>query len=211
MKIKDELVKHGKVSHGRIGVSIQEVNQALADSFGLDAPRGALVGSVEPGSPAEKAGIQTGDVILSIDGEAISRIGDLPTRVAARKPGDPATLELWRKGSKRSVEVTIGELESVEVAAASNRGERAQLGVVVRPLDSGERKKEEVEGGLIVEQVDGAAERAGIARGDIILSANGTSIKDVAGLRAQVKKSGKTVALLVQRDGNRIFIPVRVG
>jgi len=211
MKIKDELVKHGKVSHGRIGVSIQEVNQALAESFGLDTPRGALVGSVEPGSPAEKAGIQTGDVILSIDGEAISRIGDLPSRVAARKPGERATLALWRNGKERAVEITIGEFPADKVAGVASGGEHAKLGVMVRPLDSGERKKAEVEGGLVVEKVDGAAERAGITPGDIILSANGTPVKDVAGLRVQVENSGKNVALLVQRDGNRIFVPVRVG
>ncbi len=211
MKIKDELVTHGKVSHGRIGVSIQEVNQALAESFGLDSPRGALVSSVEPGSPADRAGLKTGDVILSMDGWPISRIGDLTARVAARKPGDQATLGLWRTGGEHSLEITIGEMEMDRVATAGERGEHSKLGVVVRPLASAERKAAKVDGGLMVENVDGAAARAGVQAGDIILSANGAAVASVEALRAKVSKSDKNVALLVQRDGNRLFIPVQVG
>jgi len=211
MKIKDELVKHGKVSHGRIGVTIQEVNQALADSFKLDAPRGALVSSVETGSPADRAGIETGDVILSMDGQKISRIGDLTARVAARKPGEQVTLGVWRKGAERSVEITVGEMPVEKVAAAREGTEHSKLGVVVRPLASDERSATKVDGGLVVEKVDGAAERAGLRPGDIIVSANGDPVKNIAALRAQVAKSEKNVALLVQRDGNRLFIPVQVG
>jgi serine protease Do len=212
MKVKDDLVRYGKVSHGRIGVSIQEVNQALADSFGLDSPRGALVSSVEPGSPADKAGLETGDVILSMDGQPISRIGDLTARVAARKPGEQASLGLWRKGAERSVEITIGEMPADKVAlAGKSSGEHSKLGVVVRPLASDERKAAKVDGGLVVEEVNGPAERAGIQAGDIILSANGESVKSVEALRARVSKADKNVALLVQRDGNRLFIPVQVG
>lgn len=211
MKVKDELVAHGKVSHGRIGVSIQEVNQALADSFGLDSPHGALVSSVEPGSPADKAGLKTGDVILSLDGQPIARIGDLTARVAARKPGDQARLGLWRKGAEREVEITVGEMPMEKVALGRAGGEHSKLGVVVRPLASDERKAAKVDGGLVVEDVNGAAERAGIQPGDIILSANGDPVKSVEALRAKVSKSDKNVALLVQRDGNRLFIPVQVG
>jgi serine protease Do len=211
MKVKDDLIQYGKVSHGRIGVSIQEVNQALADSFGLDSPHGALVSSVEPGSPAAKAGIEAGDVILSMDGKPVSRIGDLTARVAARKPGERTQLELWRKGQERSVEVTIGEMQMEKVAFAGKGGEHSKLGVVVRPLGSEERKAAKVDGGLVVEDVNGAAERAGLQPGDIILSANGDAVKSVESLRAKVAKADKNVALLVQRDGNRIFIPVQVG
>jgi len=212
MKVKDELIQYGKVSHGRIGVSIQEVNQALAQSFGLDSPRGALVSSVEPDSPAAKAGIETGDVILSMDGKPIEHIGDLTARVTARKPGDHATLGIWRKGDEKTVDVTIGEMQTEKVALAGKGGsEHARLGVVVRPLASDERKAANVDGGLVVEDVNGAAERAGLQPGDIILSANGDPVKSVQALRAKVAKAKKNVALLVQRDGNRLFIPVQVG
>jgi len=211
MKVKDDLIRYGKVSHGRIGVSIQEVNQALADSFGLDSPHGALVSSVEPGSPADKAGIEAGDVILSMDGKPVSRIGDLTARVAARKPGERTQLGLWRKGHQRSVDVTIGEMQLEKVAFAGKGGERSKLGVVVRPLGSDERSAAKVDGGLVVEDVNGAAERAGLQPGDIILSANGDPVKSVEALRAKVAKADKNVALLVQRDGNRLFIPVQVG
>ena len=212
MKVKDEIIKYGKVSHGRIGVSIQEVNQGLADSFGLDSPRGALVSSVEPDSPAAKAGLKTGDVILSMDGKPITHIGDLTTRVAERKPGDHATFQVWRDGGQKTVEVTIGAMQNEKVAFANQGGsEHAKLGVVVRPLASEERKEAKVDGGLVVEGVNGPAERAGLQPGDIILSANGTPVKSVAALRAKVAKAKKNVALLVQRDGNRLFIPVQVG
>jgi len=212
MKVKDDLIQYGKVSHGRIGVSIQEVNQALAESFGLDSPHGALVSSVEPGSPADKAGIKTGDVILSMDGTPVSTIGELTARVSARKPGEHATLGLWREGAQKSVEVTIGEMQTEKVALAHAGGsEQAKLGVVVRPLASAERAEAKVDGGLVVEDVNGAAEAAGIRPGDIILSANGESVKSVEALRAKVAKADKNVALLVQRDGNRLFIPVQVG
>jgi len=212
MQVKDQLVRYGKVSHGRIGVSIQEVNQALAQSFGLDSPRGALVASVEPGSPADKAGIKVGDVILSMDGKPVVRIGELTARVSARKPGEQATLQVWRDGAERKIEITVGEMQTEKVALGEKGGsEHAKLGVVVRPLAKDERRAAQVDGGLVVEDVDGAAERAGLRPGDIILSANGESVSSVEALRAKVAKADRNVALLVQRDGNRLFVPVQVG
>jgi serine protease Do len=213
VKIKDQLVQHGKVTRGRIGVTIQEVNHSLAQSFGLKKPGGALVSSVEKDSPAAKAGVQAGDVILSIDGKPISRSIDLSLHVAEVRPGSAAKLDVWRNGRSRELKVTVGEAKAAKVAAADASGTAGgRLGVAVRPLDSEEEKQAGVPGGLLVEDVSGPAAKAGIQPGDIILALNGTPVKSADELRRLVERNGgDTVALLVKREEARIFVPVKVG
>ena len=211
--VKDQLVQHGKVTRGRIGVTIQEVNHSLAQSFGLKKPGGALVSSVEKDSPAAKAGVEPGDVILSIDGKPISRSIDLSSYVADVRPGTAAKLEVWRKGGSRELKVTVGEAKAAKVAAAEASGKAGgRLGVAVRPLDSAEEKQAGVQGGLLVEDVSGPAARAGIQPGDIILALNGSPVKSADELTRLIEHNGAdTVALLVKRDDARIFVPVKVG
>ena len=211
VRVKDQLLAHGKVSRAKLGVQIQEVNQALADSFGLSKPTGALIGNVEKGGPADKAGLQQGDIILKYNGRAIDRHAQLPPLVADSQPGSRAELDLWRKGREQRLSVTLGELSEPAVAAADEPAAGGRLGLAVRPLTPEERRDAEVGSGVVVESVSGAAERAGIQPGDVILSLNGTPVKDVAQLRALAEKSGKTVALLVQRDNARLFIAVPLG
>jgi serine protease Do len=211
-KIQDQLVRYGKVTRGRIGVTIQEVNQSLAKSFGLKEPAGALVGSVDPSGPAAKAGIEPGDVILRIDGKAVARSIDLSSYVADLKPGSTAQLEVWRKGAKRQLAVTVGEMPAKMAAAGSGPAlEQGKLGVAVRPLSESERKAAGVDGGVLVEQAGGAAAKAGIRPGDIILALNSTPVKSADELRMMVDKTGKVAALLVQRQDAKIFIPVELG
>ena len=208
VKVKDQLQQYGKVSRGRLGIVIQEVNQQLADSFGLKSPRGALVSSVEDGSPAAKAGLKSGDVILKFDSKEISRSAELPAQVADMKPGTKATLQVWRDGATKSIEVTVGEMKDAKVASAATPGEaHGRLGLAVRPLTPEERQQVGARG-LVVEGVSGPAARAGIQPGDVVLSVNGTPVQSVEQLRAQVEKSGKTVALLVQREDTKIFVPL---
>ncbi|HKA42905.1 MAG TPA: DegQ family serine endoprotease [Burkholderiales bacterium] len=210
--VQSQLVQYGKVTRGRIGVTIQEVNQSLAESFGLKKPAGALVSSVEKDSPAAKAGIEPGDVILKVDGKEIQGSMDVSGRIANVKPGSTAKLEIWRKGATREVTVTVGEMPPQKVAAAQSGGEeQGRLGVAVRPLTPAEQKEARVNGGVLVENVDGAAARAGLQPGDIILALNNQPVKDAEQLRGMVGKSGKRVALLVQRDESRVFIPVDLG
>ncbi len=212
VNVKDQLVQSGKVSRGRLGVTIQDVNQALAASFGLKNPVGALVSSVEAGSPAEKAGIQPGDVVLKADDREIKRTLDLSGHIANLKPGTTARLEIWRKGAARNITVTAGEMKAAKTAAvASPADDENRLGVAVRELNADELKQVHLPSGLLVEDVSGPAARAGIRPGDVVLAANGMPVKGVDDLRAQVSKSGKSVALLVQRDEARIFIPVTLG
>ncbi|MCL4686933.1 MAG: DegQ family serine endoprotease [Burkholderiales bacterium] len=212
LKVKDELVAHGKVTRGRLGVTIQEVNAALAESFGLDRPRGALVASVEKGSPAERAGIEPGDVITAMEGKAIERSSDLPVLVAETPPGRKAELEVWRKGAGRKLAVTVGERQGEKVAAAEGDGAPSgRLGLAVRPLTREERREAGAKDGLVVEDVGGPAGKAGIQQGDILLALNGHAVTSPEQLRELVAKGGKHVAILVERDGNRLFVPVDLG
>ncbi|HUR87664.1 MAG TPA: DegQ family serine endoprotease [Ramlibacter sp.] len=215
VKVKDQIAKTGKVEHARLGVSVQEVNQTLADSFGLDRPAGALIANVEKNSPAEKAGLQTGDVIRSINGQQIIASGDLSAAVSAAMPGQKATLDVWRKGKPVSINATLGSA-SDKVAKADTDSAKpdggGKLGLAVRPLKPEERKEVHVaSGGLVVEGVSGPAERAGVEPGDVILSVNGTPVASVDQMKSIVAKSNKSAALLVQRGEDKIFVPIRLG
>jgi serine protease Do len=210
-KVETQLVQHGSVQRGRIGVGIQELSQPLAESFGLQSPTGALVGSVDKNGPAAKAGIQPGDVLLSLNGKPIERSSDLPPRVADLKPGSKASLEVWRNGAKKQLELTVGELKPEKVAAAGpEQADHGRLGLAVRALTDEEKKEAELANGLVVEQASGPAAQAGIRQGDVILAVNGKPVKSAADLRAATSK-GKVVALLIQREDAKIFVPVEIG
>ena len=212
LNVKDQLVAHGSVTRGRLGVTIQDVNQALADSFALKKPAGALVSSVEKGGAAAEAGLEPGDVILRYNDKHIASSSDLPVLVANTAPGTAAKLDVIRKGETRHITVTVGQLKNANVASADMAGQdRGRLGVVVRPLDPDEQKQAGVRGGLMVENVTGPAAAAGIQPGDVILSLNGTPVKSAEQLHQLMKKAGKHVALLVQRDEAKIFVPVDLG
>jgi len=212
VKIKDQLVAHGKVSRGRIGVTIQEVSQPLAQSFGLEKAGGALVSGVEPGSPAEKAGIREGDVILSIDGRPVSRSIDLSARVAELQPGTRATLGLWRDRKPRDVQLSLGEARAAATVAARGSSENnGRLGLALRPLDGDELRQLQIDSGLLVEDVSGPAAQAGLQPGDVVLAVNGTPVRSVEQLRSLAQKSGKHLALLVRREDARLFVPLDLG
>lgn len=211
-QVKDQILAHGKVTRGFLGVTVQDVNQGLADSFGMKHPEGALVSDVTAGSPAQKAGLQPGDVIVQVGNDPVTTSTELPAQIARMQPGSHTTLKVWRKGDVRSVDVTLGALPTDRVAL--NKSESAaggKLGLGVRPLSPAERAQVGLSNGLVVEEADGAAAQAGIQQGDVIVAVNGTPVKSVEQLRDIVAKAGKHVALLVQRDDARIFIPVPLG
>jgi serine protease Do len=213
MKVKDELVKTGHVSRGRLGVAVQSMNQTLADSFGMDKPRGALVSSVDAGGPAAKAGLKPGDVILAVNGQQVGDSSDLPSMIAGLKPGTKAEVQFWRDKSTKTVSATIGSLADNKVA--SNDGQNAQmqgrLGVAVRPLTPDEKSNASLDHGLMVEQAGGAAENAGIQPGDVILAVNGRPVSSADQLKQMVAQAGNSIALLIQRDNAQIFVPVDLG
>lgn len=212
IRVKDELVKTGHVSRGRLGVAVQGVNQTLADSFGLQKPAGALVSSVDPGGPAAKAGLQAGDVILAVNGTAVNDSTDLPAQIASMKPGAKATLDVWRDKSKKQMTVTLGSLSDTKVAdSGTQSSEQGRLGVAVRPLTPQERSGSSLTHGLLVQQSSGPAASAGIQSGDVILAVNGRPVTSVQQLRDVIAKAGNSVALLIQRDNAQIFVPVDLG
>src|SRR5258707_15025398 len=159
MKVKPDLQKYGKVSRGRLGVTIQGVSQELAESFGLKKAQGALVSAVEARSPAAKAGIKTGDIILAVDGRDIENSIDLPRVIGETRPGTAVTLKIRRQGETKEPRASLGEAPGEKVARADSesKAKPSKLGLAGRPLTDEERKQIEAEGGLLVEQSEGPA------------------------------------------------------
>ena len=212
-KIKDQIVATGKASHARLGVSVQEVNQAFADSFKLDKPEGALVANVEKGGPADQAGLRTGDVIRKVDGQPVVASGDLPAIIGQQAPGKKVAIEIWRQGERQELSAKLGDAgdKGAQVAKADDAAGQGKLGLALRPLQPREKREAEVDSGLLVEDAGGPSAVAGIQPGDVLLAINGTPAKTVEQVRDVVAKADKSVALLIQRGGDKIFVPVRLG
>ncbi len=214
-KVEEQIVKTGKVEHARLGVAVQEVNQTLADSFKLDRPEGALVANVEKGGPADQAGLQTGDVIRKVDGKPVVSSGDLPALISLATPGEKVKLEVWRKGRPEELTAKLGNASDKAAKVARSDGGAAgqgKLGLALRPLQPEERREAGIaSGGLVVEDTSGPAALAGVQAGDVLLAINGTPVKSIDQVREVVAKSDKSVALLVQRGDDKIFVPVRIG
>ena len=178
----------------------------------MDKPAGAVVGSVERGGPGDKAGIEPGDVVIKFDGAPITRSGELPPLVSEVTPGSKAVVTVLRQGRTKEVTVTVGEMKPTTAKGTQSDSDQGKLGLAVRPLTEKERKEAKVVSGLIVEEVnDGPAEKAGIQRGDVILSVNGELVATVKQLQSKVGEAGNRLALLVLRDTNRLFIPIKLG
>ena len=212
MDVAAQLRATGKVRRGRIGVRLQEVTTELARAFRLPAASGAAVVEVFENSPAERAGVRAGDVILRFDGKALDSDADLVRLTAAARPGATVTVELYRGGAPLDVRITIAESRPPAMPPALVVPEHEPLGLQLVPLDRKQRDRLRVEGGLRVERARDAARRAGLMRGDIILSVNGIVVSSAEGFRALLAAAGKgaTVALLVERDEVRHFLPLRV-
>jgi serine protease Do len=204
LHVKDELAKSGHVTRGRIGVAIQSVNQSLAQSFGLPKPEGALVSAVADNSPAARAGIKAGDVILAWNGTPIDDSAELPGLVADTAPGKHATVKLWRNGGEQTLGVTVANMPDDKVASAQGANSDANSGKLGLTVQQGDQ-------GLVVADASGPAARAGVQEGDVILAVNNQPVKSVDQLRRLVDKAGKHVALLVQREDAKVYVPVDLG
>ncbi|MEO7954791.1 MAG: DegQ family serine endoprotease [Polaromonas sp.] len=212
-KIETQIVATGKVEHARLGVAVQEVNQAFADSFKLDKPEGALVSSVVKGSPADKAGLKSGDVIRQVNGQTIVSSGDLPAVIGLASPGDTVKLSVWRQGAPTELTATLANANDKSAQVASDKGTPGQgkLGLALRPLQPDEKQQAGVDSGLLIQQASGPAAMAGVQAGDVLLSVNGVPVKSIEQVRTVVAKSDKSVALLIQRGEDKIFVPVNLG
>ncbi|MEY8879566.1 MAG: Do family serine endopeptidase [Leptothrix sp. (in: b-proteobacteria)] len=211
LQVKDQIVATGHASHARLGVQVQDVDQALAESFGLAKPEGALISGIAPKSAAAAAGLQPGDVILAVNGEAVARSGALSSLIGLSTPGQKVTLKVWREHASRDIDAKLGsaaDAANPTAMADEAGGQRGQIGLALRSLTPKERREAQVEQGLLVEQVSGPAAKAGIEAGDVLLAINGRPVQSIEQLQSVLGKNPKRVALLVQRDGEKIFVPV---
>ena len=215
--VANQLKETGKVTRGWLGIGIQELTKELAESFGMKNTHGALVASVEKGSPAEKGGLQVGDVITQFNGKPINTSSDLPRIVAATPPGKTAPVTVLRKGANRTLNIALGEMPTEQNAAAASDDGPAQsevnrLGLALKELTP-QQKKELGKNGLLVLDAQGGAAQAGIRRGDVVLGMNNSQVQNLDQFNKQLAAlaAGKTVALLVQRGANTLYVPVKVG
>ena len=209
LQIKDELVKHGKVSRGRLGVMIQTMSPELAKSFGLEKNKGALIAQIQKDSAAEKAGLQEGDIVILFDGKAIDNAADLSRAVASARPDTEHKVKVLREGKEVEVKVKLDAAADTSVAKGQAAEEaRGRLGVTVRGLNEEEKKK--FGDGLVVVESHGPAAEAGIKEGDVLLSVGGKKIRSFEQFKDAVNAADKTLALQVARDGSRTFLAVKL-
>jgi len=218
MDVAQQLRDNGSVTRGWLGVQIQDVDRELAESFKLKRPEGALVARIMPDSPAAKAGLQAGDVILSFNEHPVDSAAALPPLVGTVEPGRSATVTVLRDGEREQIDVTVEKLPS-DLAAASASPDQAQskrkqpYGLSLESLDTAARRELELEqGGVRVTEVDeGAGAQAGLQPGDVVLAVGSTQVEDAGALRAALKAAEGPVALLVLREGNRLYLAMRPG
>jgi serine protease Do len=223
MDVQGQLRNSGRVTRGRIGVTIQEVTKDVADSFALKVPYGALVSGIEKASPAERAGIAIGDVILRFDGKAVTASTDLPRLVGATRPGSKSVMQVWRRGAVKEVALIVDEFEDEAVAASApphtkrvEGGGANRLGLVVTPLSSEQRRHIRSDGGVAIKDARGIAERAQLQGGDLIVAATRKglpiefrSVEQFNRFAANVER-GESVSLLVRRGDTQSFVSLRV-
>ena len=206
MRVSEQLRASGRVIRGRIGVQIAPVTKEVAESIGLGKPAGALVQNAEAGGPADKAGIEAGDIITKVDGKTVEKSGDLPRMIGNTKPGTKITVQVYRRGSTKDIGVTVAEFEPDRPARrasdpATPPAQKSALGLSVADLSDAQKREMRLRGGVRVEAVDGAAARAGLREGDVILSMDNTEVADVKQFNqlAQKAEKAKAVSVLVRR------------
>ncbi len=211
--VEQQILDSGTVRHGRIGFSVQEVNQTLAESFKLDKPVGALVTNVDKGSAAERAGLESGDVVLSVNGKLIDVASDLAATLGIALPGDRMEFDVWRQGAHRTLHAQLEDAKNVATKPTEPSASTAdgRMGLALRPLQPREKRESGIEAGLLIERVSGAAQRAGVQPGDVLLAIDGRPVTTLSQVSAAVGWTDKTAALLLQRNGEKLYIPLRLG
>ena len=212
MEVAEQLKASGKVSRGWLGVVVQEVTADLAESFGMDRPRGALIAQVQADGPAARAGLQAADVILMFGGKPVEESGDLPRMVGMTKPGAKIPLQVWRRGKLQNITVELGELPGEEQLAGKPDKTYSRGGLALAELTAGQRRELTIDHGLLVEEVTGDAARAGIRVGDVILAVNNGKVATVEAFRKAIAAipKGKSAAILVRRGEGSLYIPLKM-
>jgi len=219
VRVSEQLRTNGRVTRGRIGVQIDQVSKEVAESMGLGRTQGALVRAVEPGAPADKAGVEAGDIILKFDGKPVEKASDLPRMVGGTKPGNRSTLTIFRRGSTKDLSITVAEVEADKPVAkaetkpakpkSSNAGQ--SLGLMVSEVTEAQKSELKIKGGVVVEAVADAAARAGVREGDVILQVGNTLVTDLKTFESALENSDKAkpVLLLVRRGNLAQLVVVR--
>ena len=217
MRVSDQLRASGRVIRGRIGVTIAPVTKEVAESIGLGKPVGALVQGVEAGGPADKAGTEAGDIITKVDGKAIEKSGDLPRIVGSTKPGAKTTLQVFRRGANRDIVVTVVEFEPEKPHRVAQNSEtqpaqpKTAIGLAVSDLTEAQKRELKLRGGVRVETAEGAAARAGLREGDVIVTVDNTEVTDAKQFNALVVKADKTrpISVMVRRGDWTNYLVIR--
>jgi serine protease Do len=215
--ISNQLKTSGRITRGWLGVAIQELTKELAESFGMKGTNGALIAGVEKGGPAEKGGLEAGDVIIQFDGKVVETSNDLPRIVGMTDPGKSVNVDVLRKGSKKTLRIKVGEMPSEEIEISQNNTPSTEaatnkIGLTLSALTPEQKKKLNGKNGLLVTASSGAAAEAGIRRGDVILGLNNSETQSVEQFNKQINavRPGKTVAVLVQRGDSTLYVPIKV-
>jgi serine protease Do len=218
MRVADQLRTNGRVIRGRIGVTIAPVTKEVAEAIGLGKPMGALVQGVEAGGPAEKAGIEAGDIIVKVDGKTVEKSGDLPRIIGATRPGSLSALQVFRRGATRDLQVTVAEFEAdrptrrAQAEPDNNaKPSKSALGLTVTDLTEAQKRELKIKSGVRVESAEGAASRAGVRDGDVILAIDNTEVADVKqflAIAAKVEKA-RAVSLMVKRGEFVNYLVIR--
>ncbi|MDG1164090.1 MAG: DegQ family serine endoprotease [Porticoccaceae bacterium] len=214
LSVVDQLKKNGKVQRGWLGVVMQDIDKALAESLELGKPQGALINAVEPDGPADKAGIVPGDVIVRFDGQGIVESGDLPHVVGSIAPGSKAKVEVYREGKRKTFTVVVGALDKDGDVVADNSSDNDRLGLMVEKLDDQERQQLRLRGGIRVTEVagDSAAANAGLRAGDIIVQLGYSRIDDLEEYQQMIAELPKStpIAIRFYRQGQAIFRTIQI-
>ena len=219
VRVSDQLRATGKVTRGRIGVQIGQVTKDVAESIGLGTARGALVSAVEPDSPAAKAGIEAGDIIVKYDGKSIDKVADLPRLVGNTKPGTKSSISVFRRGQMRDLTITVAEVEPDEAQVARAEGKSSpgatatakQIGLVVADLTEAQKKSLAIKGGVRIVSAADAAARAGLREGDVVLAIANSEVSNVKAFEAVLAKvdKSKPLSLLVRRGEWTQYVLIR--
>jgi serine protease Do len=217
IRVSDQLRASGRVIRGRIGVTIAPVTKDVAESIGLGRAAGALVQGVEAGGPADKAGVEAGDIITRVDGKAIEKSGDLPRIVGSTKPGAKTTLQIFRRGAYRDIAVTVAEFEPERPRRVAQGGEpqpampKTAVGLAVSDLSDAQKRELKLRGGVRVESAEGAAARAGLREGDVIVTLDNTEVTDAKQFNALVAKADKSrsISVMVRRGEWTNYLVIR--
>jgi serine protease Do len=212
-QVEDQIVATGHATHARLGVAVQDVDQGLADSFNLPNPAGALVADVDQGSPAAAAGLVSGDVIRKVDGQAIVAASDLSAVIGQDRPGADVTLDVWHQGKDMEMHARLVDAKAKDnqLASDDSAAGKGRLGLSLRPLGLDERRAAGVDQGLLVENVAGAAAKAGVQPDDVLIAVDNVPVESVDQVQQLISSSRKSVALLIDRNGAQIYVPVHIG